>query len=381
MANSSVLALARGSVRSSYEPTSAGWQADPGLREVMMLALLTSLVFVATILCFASYGPTVKNFGDSQAYTDVARAIRHWDFRGLQIKQFWGYPYAIAAVSMVTRLPEQASLLIVSCASYFLSVLLAHRLWGGRVAALFTVLNFDWMQRSFLGGSEPLAVALIFGAFLTVRRERYLTAALLASLSTVVRPLGIFCLIGIGAVLFYRREYRKLTFAILIGTIIGALYVLPFARHFGDPLATVHSYQGAEGPLFGIPFFAIIKGTILYPTSWTNLTLSFGWIALVLAGALAALRNTKFRDYARTYPVEILFAVPFLLLVFCYNYPVFARGSFARFVIPALPIVFLALSKWIPRGRGVIWALAAISPILAAASAIGIRNVEHLLRG
>lgn len=373
--------LALASARSSREPTNAGWQTDPGLREIMMLALLASLVFVTTILCFANYRPTVKDFGDSQAYTDVATAIRHWDFRGLQIKQFWGYPYAIAAVSIATRLPEQASLLIVSCASYFLSILLAYKLWGGRIAALFTVLNFDWMQRSFLGGSEPLAVALIFGAFWSVRRERYLTAALLASLTTVVRPLGIFCLIGIGTVLFYRREYRKLTFATLIGTIVGGLYVVPFVSHFGDPLATVHSYQGAKVPLFGIPFYAIIKGTILYPTPWTNLALSFAWIALVLAGALAMLRNARFRDFARTYPVEILFAVPFLLMVFCYNYPVFARGSFARFVIPALPIVFLALSNWIPRDRRVIWALAAISPILAAASAIGIRNVEHLLRG
>src|SRR5437660_8286819 len=115
----------------------------------------------------------------------------------------------MAVISLTTRIPDVASLLLVSFVSSFISVALAYRLWGGWIAGLFAVLNFDWMQRSFLGGSEPLAVALIFGAFLAVRRDRYLLAALLASLSTIVRPLSIFCLIGIGVVLLYRHEYRS----------------------------------------------------------------------------------------------------------------------------------------------------------------------------
>jgi hypothetical protein len=357
------------------------WQAAPGLCEVMMLTLLTSLLFAATILRFSDYGSVVNAFGDSQAYSTVAAAIRHWDFGGVRIKQFWGYPYAMAAISMVTHIPDQTSLLLVSCISSFLSIMLAYRLWGGWVAALFAVLNFDWMQRSFLGGAEPLAVALIFGAFLAVRRDRYLLAALLASLSAAVRPLGVFCLIGIGVVLLYRREYKKLIFATLTGAVIGGLYVLPLAGHFGDPLATVHSYEGGQFSLFGVPFYAIIKGTIQYPAPWTNLVLSLSWILTVLAGMAAMFLERSFREYARANPVEVLFAIPYLLLVFSYNYPVFARSNFARFAIPALPIVFLALSRWAPRDRRLLWAAGIVSPILAAASAIGIHNVIQMLRG
>jgi Gpi18-like mannosyltransferase len=171
----------------------------------------------------------------------------------------------MAATSIVTRLPVQGSLLLISFASSFAAIVLAYRLWGGWVAAFFAVLNFDWMQRSFLGGAEPLAVALIFGALVLVRKDRYVLASFLAALSTVVRPLGICCLIGIGAVLLFRREYQKLACAVLIGAAVGTLYVLPLATHFGDALATVHSYEGAQVPLFGIPFYAIVKGTILYP--------------------------------------------------------------------------------------------------------------------
>jgi hypothetical protein len=213
------------------------------------------------------------------------------------------------------------------------------------------------MQRSFLDGSESLAVALIFGALVLVRKDRYVLASLLAALSTVVRPLGICCLIGIGAVLLFRREYKKLACAVLIGAAVGTLYVLPLTMHFGDALATVHSYQGAQVPLFGIPFYTIIKGTILYPAPWTNLALDFGWIALVLAGVVAMSLDPQFREYAKTYPIEVTFAALYLFAVFCYNYPVFARSNFARFSIPALPIVFVALSRWLPQDRRILWDL------------------------
>jgi hypothetical protein len=86
---------------------------------------------------------------------------------------------------------------------------------GGRVLRRF---EFDWMQRSYLGGSEPLFVALLFGSFTAVRKERWLLAALLASLATVVRPLGVFALLGIGVALVWKRDYRKFLLATAIGT-------------------------------------------------------------------------------------------------------------------------------------------------------------------
>src|SRR5215472_19110093 len=114
------------------------------------------------------------------------------------------------------------------------------------MARLFAILSFDWLQRSYLGGSEPFFVALLFGAFWAVRRERWAPAAVLASCATVVRPLGIFALIGIGLVLVWRHDYRRFATATAIGIAVGVLYMLPLARHFGDPLATLNSYHSAE---------------------------------------------------------------------------------------------------------------------------------------
>lgn len=177
----------------------------------------------------------------------------------------------MAALSTVARISDRTSLLVISMIASCVSVVLAWRLWGGWIAGFFATLNFDWLQRSYLGGSEPLFVALLFGSFLLVRKDRWLIAALLASLATVVRPLGIFALVGIGVALLWKRNYRTLLLAILIGGMVGGLYTLPLAQHFGDPLATVNSYHSREwqgGWLFGFPFYAIIKGTLTEPAPW-----------------------------------------------------------------------------------------------------------------
>jgi hypothetical protein len=366
------------SLAGSPQVRSGQWPSEPGPRELVCLVLLTAVVFVFPIAVSRSYFSQVDNFGDNSAYMSVASAIRHWNFAGLQVEQFWGYPYVIAVVSLVFHVSERSALLFVSFVSSFLAVFLAQRLWGGWVAGFFAVINFDWMQRSFLGGSEPLFVALLFGAFLAARKERWIIATALAACATTVRPLGIIALFSIGLALLWRRNLFKLCIATMIGLAVGTLYVLPLTLYFGSPLANVHAYN-PHNAIFGIPFHAIIKGTILYSTPWTNLLLTSGWILFVFAGNVAMFTNANYRAYASKFPVEAMFAVLYLLAVYCYNYPFWARGTFARFVIPALPFVLAALLRWLPKDRRVLWPLALLFSLLAAASTLGIRNVFHRL--
>jgi hypothetical protein len=347
------------------------------------------VIFVAVISAFRPYMSLVMDFGDTPGYVRIAQAIASWDFSDVHVKQFWGVSYATAAVSRSTRISEPLAILIVSAVSSLLALIFAHRLWGGWIALFAMTLNFDWWQRSFLGGSEPLFVALLFASFLMIRKQHWLSAALLASLATVTRPLGVFLLVGIGVVLLVRRQWRTLALACLIGAVIGALYALPLKLYLHDPLATVHSYGAAQSngttSLFGIPFYAIIVGTLHNHSPWTNLLLSFAWIFLVVAGTIAMLATREFRDYAREHPAETIFAALYLLSIYSYNLPYWARGTFARFAIPILPFVFLALSPWLPlwlkNDRRVIWILALVSAALAACSALGIQNVLSRLRG
>jgi len=363
---------------------SARWRSEPSLRETLALWLVTAVIFVGFISLLTPYLALVNAFADNSGYMSIAHAIRTWDFHGLTIKHFWGLPYFMAALSKLTGVSDRAALLVVSWASSLAAVVLACRLWGGWIATVFAIINFDWCQRSYLGGSEPLFVALLFGSFLAIRRERWALAALFASLATITRPLGIFLLLGIGLTLLWRHDWKRFALTTSIGLAIGILYAIPLALYFHDPLATVHSYQSAKAaatvPLFGVPFYAIIKGTILYPAPVSNLVLTFGWIIFVLIAIVAMCSTRSFRNYARVHVAEIIFAAPYLLSLFCYNYPVWARGAFPRFAIPIIPFVFIALRRWLPDDRRLLWFLAPVTAVLAASSAIGIQTVIHLVR-
>lgn len=192
-----------------------------------------------------------------------------------------------------------------------------------------------------------------------IRAAALLDARLVARSARNHRPAaGVFALLGIGLTLLWQKDFRKFAGATAIGLAVGVLYALPLATHFGDPLATVNSYHSQQwqgGWLFGFPFYAIIKGTILYPAPWSNLILSFGWIFLVLAAIVVMIWSKTFREYCRSHSVEAIFLAPYLWCLFTYNYPYWARGNFARFAIPILPFVLLALYRWIPKDRRVLW--------------------------
>jgi hypothetical protein len=360
------------------------WSNEPTVGELLVLVAVGAVLFGITASVLHGCRSLVLASDDNGAYLDVATAIRHWDLHQAGIQHFMGYPYAIAAVSLISHLPLIASLWLVAVVSSFVSTILVARLFGTWVAAFFALTNFAWLQTSFLGGSEPLAVALGMGALWTFRRGNTLLAALLGSLATTVRPLMFFTLVGIGIALLYQKRYGKFLGAFAVGLAVCLLYVWPLVHYFGDPLLTVHSYTsrdygaanltGPHGRLFGWPFHAIIVGTMLYPAPWTNLILSFSWIALVIAGTVAMF-SRDLRDHWRANPAEAIFCGLYLLAVFCYDYLIWARGNFIRFSIPALPFVFFALLRWLPKDRRVLWSLAVVAPVLAACSAIGIRNL------
>lgn len=361
----------------------AGPSTEPSQGELALLVGFSFILFIFIVALVRNYFAAVDNFGDSMSYMTLASAIRRWDFHGIVIKQFWGLPYAMAALSKVTGVSDRTALLVCSLVPSLVAAILARRLWDGWVAGYFAILNFDWIQRSCLGGSEPLFVCLLLAAFVSARRQQWLLAALLASFATVVRPLGVFALVGIGLALLWKRDFRRFAAATAIGLVVGVLYAIPLATHFGDPLATVSSYHSKEwagGWLFGFPFYAIIKGTLLYPAPWTNLALSFGWIFLVVAAVVVMVKASEFRTYCRLHVVEAVFLVPYLWCLFTYNYPYWARGTFARFAIPILPFVLLALHRWLPKDRRILWGIGVVSSALAACSALGVANVVRMLK-
>jgi len=355
--------------------------------ELFVFIAVSAILFVAAGNALGNWHSLVSNYGDNSAYVEVAKAIQSWDFKNLPVQHFMGYPYLIAATSFILHVPISFALCLVAWTASLATVFLVARLLGTWTAAYFALSNFAWLQRSFLGGSEPLALALGLGAFWFFRRGSIVRAGLLASLAVTVRPLMVFALAGIGCVLLYRKQFRAFAATFATGLGIGVLYMLPLAYYLGDPLLTVHTYttrdygaaniRGPHGHLFGWPFHGIVAGTMAYPSPWTNLLLSFSWILLVLLG-IGAMFSRNFRRYFKAYPAEGIFCSLYLVPLFCYDYLVWARGSFMRFSIPVLPFLFYALLEWLPKNRRILWLLSIVSPILAACSAIGVRNLQSL---
>jgi len=365
-----------------HSPTAL--RTEPSRRELLFLFLTSGAIFIATCSVLHGWRSLTTAYGDNDAYVAVADAICHWNFHNVGIQHFMGYPYFIATFSMLFSVSPSTALWIIAWVASLVSVALVEQSFGTWVAAYFALTNFSWIQLSFLGGSEPLALALGLGAFWMFRRNHWIWSSILASLAVTVRPLMFFVLVGMGLTLLARKKYRQFALMLAISIAIGVLYILPVAAYFGDPLLTVHSYttrdygasqlKGPHGHLFGWPFHGIIVGTIVYPGPWSNLALSFLWISVVLAGS-CMMFSKKFRSYATAHPDEAIFCALYLISIFSYDYLLWARSAFIRFSIPVLPFVFFALVRFLPKHRVVLWVLAFAPSVLAALSAIGIQNV------
>jgi hypothetical protein len=146
--------------------------------------------------------------------------------------------------------------------------------------------------------------------------------------------------------------------------------------HIAHELRDNHSTSWNSPGVFGIPFRAIIVGTLMYPSPWKNLVIPFAWILLVLAGNIALVSTKEFRLYARNRVAEAVFVGLYLFFLYSYNAPRLACGNFPRFAIPILPFAFVALLRWQPKDRRLLWCALVIAARLAAAlSAIGIPNI------
>jgi hypothetical protein len=263
-----------------------------------------------------------------------------------------GYPYLIAVVSLLFRVPTGVALWVIAVAGCVASVWLTARLFGTTAAGYFSVHEFCLASAFVSGRIRAPSSRVGLGSLLAFRRDRIVVSALLASLAVTVRPQMFFALVGIGLVLLYRKKFGQFLARLGIGLGIGILYVLPIARYFGDPWLTVHTYTsrdygaakvvGPHGHLFGWPFHGIVVGTMTYPALWTDLVLSFFWIALVLLG-VGMMFSSNLRKYANSYPNEAIVCGLYLFAIFSYDYLIWARSNFIRFCIPTLPFVFFAL--------------------------------------
>jgi hypothetical protein len=379
--NATMLHAIYSSFKSRFSALQNSDRREPSRFDLTLLWLLAGAIFVAVVLRFQDYVSIVDHYGDNMFYLKAASAIRHWNLHKLEIMQFLGISYLTACLSLLSGLSERTSLLLISTIASLLSILLAKKLWDGWIAGFFAILNFTWLQRALLGGSESLFVVLLFSAFWALRRKRWIVAVLLASIATVTRPVGFLLLVSIGIVLLAKREYKKLLLSVGSALVIGMMYVLPFWIYFQDPLYQWHRYKTADwdsGWLIHLPFYTIATKMLYSELAWRFLGLTLGWMLFVAIGALLMTRE-RYRQYFREHQPECLFGLLYIALLFTYNSSRWAINEFVRFAIPALPFVLVSLRDWIPKSRIVLYGLGMLFAFIAASWIVHMRNVFPML--
>jgi hypothetical protein len=365
----------------TIDATTAPDLPEPSLLEVLLILIAEFVLYAAIIYRVGGWGAMVAPRFDAPFYVDVANTIRQWHFQGGESAQFfWGYPYVIAGFSKLFSISALVAAVIISFLASVAVCVLVRRLYGGWVAAAFVVVNFEWIQRALGAGSEPLFMCLLYASFLLARSGRWNLAALLAALSTTVRPVGVFALLSFAAVLAWRKCYRQLTAITLVGFAVGVLYCIPVRMLMGTPFASFVAYKddwGASGWPITYPFttmvFAFISG-LHGDTRWWRLIWFVAWLIIALAGAVTVWLPRNWDRVLADYHPEALFTSLYLLFFLSYNYGGIVR-FFPRFVIPVLPLLLFSMRDKIPHDRRVLWAAAALSALLGAADVVSFRSL------
>ena len=155
--------------------------------------------------------------------------------------------------------------------------------------------------------------------------------------------------------------------------------MLPLKLYLHDPLATVHSYGVLAGEFFSRRVWhSVSRDHRGHPVS-PPLDEFCHHVRMDPACARRKYRHGLDERISRATPENMSRKPSSSGYIYfsstLYNAPRLARGNFRRFAIPILPFVFLALLRWLPKDRRLLWCAAVIAAPLAAFSAIGIQNI------
>lgn len=252
------------SVRERFAPWTASWARLGPLGRLMAIGALTRVaLFVIVNLAFAllepmrsdgwNRGPALlQPFArwDSGFYMDIAELgygfkPEAWPFNP-------GYPLTIAALRFVMPFldPVTAGFLISNVA-FFGAIWLVYRLttsFYGDAVAWRTTLLFILFPGSFYFSAvyaESLFAVFLFGFFLALHQQRWLTAGALASLAAFTRPPGIVLVgaLGVGLLVHTWRARRidvRAWAAVPLALVLPAAFALYSWRMTGDPFVSSH---------------------------------------------------------------------------------------------------------------------------------------------
>lgn len=345
--------------------------------------VLCCVTFIVVISRVRNFWEMSRSYGDNAAYLTIAQATLQGRVAGpdLQaVRQFYrGTGYCLALVSKLTSLPVARCLPLLTLTCGALALYLCGRLWGWRVAALFSFINIAYTQRLCLGGCEAFFVVFLFAALWLWRQKYTVSAITCAVLATTTRPTGVFLLLPLAAVLIWHRRWRDVMKSAVVVAILGALYLAPIILAAKDPWAPVNGYSDdfyTSSPV-SVPFYPLLRGALATGTPWTN-HLKIGFYILLTLFGVVTLWKRRRRAFADAVgQVESAF---FLLFAgFCVSFNAWgAYPDYPRYSSPIVPQSVLELRSRLLNAWSIL-PMSVVAGLLSAASALNVRAVLHML--
>ena len=226
-------------------------------------------------------------------------------------------------------------------------------------------------------------MALLLGALLAARRQRFEWAGLLAGLAVTVRPHGVFVVAAV-VIASAARRYRDAVRPALAASVVVGTYVV--VLHLFSSSLLAH-WQGYSSDWYGrwpvtLPLQPVISGLMTDTGSPATVAYRAAWIVAVSAAVVAILARRSY-GVLLAHRAEAWYAAMATVFLFSYNSSV-AAEQFPRFAILVLPFLLAALEDWLPKDRRVWVAAAAVSGVLTGLSLVGVaqfgaRLPAHLL--
>lgn len=361
----------------------------PTGRDLVAIAVtafvLRALVAVAAMWYFNMTVPTFTFLCDGDSYIRVAIAatgdestVKPFDWR-----VFPGYPWLIAAVSAFGVRADVAALLLNWSFAAGAAVLSALLFKDRRIGWAMAVLTPSYVMYSTLVMSEATLMAFIVGGLLLAAAGRPLLGGMLLGYGGLIRPMAAFAAFGYIVWALAERKYRRaLVFTLAaVAVVVAGAAVMTVWR--GSALEGLRLYASDERAYGGEPLTWPFKSLILTPfrqeTAAWKIVFTYAHVALVLAGC--AIAAALWRRQSASPQTNVTAATldprlngPWLWANTAFCLCVGAHWGFHgfhRFIVPALPPLFVAYRRWLPDRVGW-WLLLAIGSLLMA-----VRGVAH----
>jgi len=343
--------------------------------DVVVIAAFALLFPTLELTVKGLYWQSVHEWLDNWSYVQIAKVIL---FGGSTTEQhFWGLPVVIALLERLLSVSGYVAIVATSLVSSVIATFLIFRLYGATVTAAFIILCPEWVRLSILGGSEPLFLSLLLCAWLLFRKDRVLIAVVLASLATVVRPVGAIAVFAFGVALLMRKDLRRLTIAMCSSALIGLGYFAWVKHISGDPFVNFRLYSAVDWPSgnpVSFPFFRLVTSFVRIPEKgyWTRLVQPLFCVSVISFCIAFAPKHAS--AAIRRFPAELTFVFGYLCFIACWNFDDLA-GFLPRLALPVYPFLLFSVQDRLPTNRYLLWFLMIISALIASVDLVGFKTV------